>query len=113
MAYTCTIHSSDEHVIITVGGDLDFAASEPLWKDIEPCLGPEKAVVVDCSEIAFLDSMGLRVLLQADARARELRMPLTLAAPSRAALRVLELAGVQSVFSIVDAAPDVAPDAAA
>jgi len=113
MAYTCSIRSTDEHVILSVSGDLDFAASEPLWKDVEPCLGLEKAVVIDCSGVAFLDSMGLRVLLQADAKAREQQIPLALAAPPRAVRRVLELAGVQSVFSIVDATPDVAPDAAA
>ena len=113
MAYTCSIRSTDEHVILTVAGDLDFAASEPLWEDVEPWLGPEKAVVIDCSGVGFLDSMGLRVLLQADAKARELETSLTLAAPSRSVLRVLELAGVQSVFSIEDEAPDVTPGAAA
>jgi len=105
MAYTCTARSTDEHVILTVAGDVDFAASEPLWKDVEPCIGPGKAVVVDCSGVAFLDSMGLRVLLQADALARERQVALTLAAPSRAVRRVLELAGVESVFSITEAAP--------
>src|SRR3954451_24711924 len=79
MTYTCTAHSTDEQVLVHVTGDVDFAVSDLLWKDIEPWLVPTKSVVVDCSGITFLDSMGLRTLLRVEAYTRENGVGLTLA----------------------------------
>jgi len=110
MTYTCTAHSTDEQVLVHVTGDVDFAVSDLLWKDIEPWLVPTKSVVVDCSGITFLDSMGLRTLLRVEAYTRENGVGLTLAAPSRPVRRVLELAGVESLFNVSE---DVLPLAAA
>ena len=104
MTYTCTALDDDQHTVVTVTGDIDFATSEPLWEDLDTRLTPAKSVIIDCSGITFLDSMGLRALLQAKDRARELDIPLTLAAPSGPVSRVLELAGVSALFSISNAA---------
>jgi stage II sporulation protein AA (anti-sigma F factor antagonist) len=100
MSYTCTARSTDEEVLVHVTGDVDFAVSDLLWKDVEPWLVPTKSVVVDCSGITFLDSMGLRTLLRIEAVTRENGVGLTLADPSRPVRRVLELAGVESIFTV-------------
>lgn len=56
-------------------------------------------MVVDCSQVVFLDSAGLRSLLrladQAEVRGAQFR----LAAVSPAVRRVLEVAGVDRVFA--------------
>jgi stage II sporulation protein AA (anti-sigma F factor antagonist) len=105
MTYTCTAHDTDDQVLVFVTGDIDFAVSDLLWKDVEPWLVPTKSVVVDCSGITFLDSMGLRTLLRIEAGTRENGVALTLAAPSRPVRRVLELAGVERLFTISEEVP--------
>ena len=88
--------------VVTVAGDVDLAAADTLWGVLDEYVRPGVAVVVDCSKVAFLDSMGLRTLIRAQQKADASGARLTLAAPSEAVLRVLQLAGVADLF-VLDA----------
>ena len=85
-------------VTVTVAGDVDLAAADTLWSVLDEYVRPGAHVVVDCSRVAFLDSMGLRTLIRAQHKAGASDARLTLAAPSEAVLRVLQLAGVADLF---------------
>ncbi|MEY9929270.1 anti-anti-sigma factor [Catenulispora sp. GP43] len=85
-------------VTVTVAGDVDLAAADTLWSVLDEYVRPGAQVVVDCSRVAFLDSMGLRTLIRAQHKAGASDARLTLAAPSEAVLRVLQLAGVADLF---------------
>ena len=50
---------------VVARGDVDLATADDLWAVLEPVLGSGKRLVLDTSEVAFMDSAGLRVLLQA------------------------------------------------
>lgn len=97
-------------VVAAVTGEIDLAAAERLWTAVSPLIQPGRDVVLDCSGIRFLDSTGLRTLLDLDRRTAELGGGLVLAAVSRPVARVLDLAGVADVFTIRDTAPDLGPD---
>ncbi|GAA1973597.1 STAS domain-containing protein [Catenulispora subtropica] len=84
--------------VVTVVGDVDLAAADTLWSVLDEYVRPDTAVVVDCSKVAFLDSMGLRTLIRAQQKADASGARLTLASPSEAVLRVLQLAGVADLF---------------
>lgn len=84
--------------VVTVAGDVDLAAADTLWSVLDEYVRPGTDVVVDCSKIAFLDSMGLRTLIRAQHKADASGTRLTLASPSEAVLRVLQLAGVADLF---------------
>ncbi|GAA2052574.1 hypothetical protein GCM10009839_70090 [Catenulispora yoronensis] len=84
--------------VVTVSGDVDLAAADALWNVLDRYVAPGATVVVDCSQVAFLDSMGLRTLIRAQQKADGSGARLTLAAPSEAVLRVLHLAGVKELF---------------
>jgi anti-anti-sigma factor len=85
-------------VTVTVAGDVDLAAADTLWSVLDEHVHEGSHVVVDCSGVAFLDSMGLRTLIRAQHKAAASGARLTLAAPSEAVLRVLHLAGVADLF---------------
>jgi anti-anti-sigma factor len=88
-----TGESGDGRFVVTVRGELDLAAAEHLWKELEPLITAGSLVVLDGAEMTFLDSSGLRVLLQAARRASASTAAFRLVAPQPAVQRVLELAG--------------------
>ncbi|HEX3693005.1 MAG TPA: STAS domain-containing protein, partial [Solirubrobacteraceae bacterium] len=67
------------------------AAVEERLAELEQS-GP-KRIVIDLSELSFIDSSGLRVLLLADGRAREGGYELLLSQPTAAVRKVLETIG--------------------
>lgn len=85
--------SGRSRYVVTVRGELDLATADRLWIELEPLLAPESVVVLDGTEITFLDSSGLRVLLQAGNRATSGGAAFRLVAPQQAVQRVLDLAG--------------------
>jgi anti-anti-sigma factor len=97
--------SGQGRTVVTVQGELDLATADRLWTELEPLLLPQAVVVLDGSEISFLDSSGLRVLLQAGKRAASDGASFRLVAPQPAVQRVLELAGTGGQFEMRDTVP--------
>ena len=100
MDFTCDASQDAGRVVLTVAGDVDLAAHRRFEAEVAKAWDGTADLVVDCSRVAFLDSMSLRVLVQARQRAVDNGRELVLAAPSEPVLRVLELAGVTELFTI-------------
>ena len=88
--------------VITLAGELDLAAADGFWAELEPLIEPSGVVVLDGTELSFLDSSGLRVLLLANAKAKEVGGKLRLVAPHRAVRRTLELTGANELVTTCD-----------
>jgi anti-sigma B factor antagonist len=88
--------------LVTVRGELDLAAAPQLWESLEPVLLPGVLVVLDGTAMTFLDSSGLRVLLQAHKRAESDGAVFRLVAPEPAVQRVLDLAGADKYLQLRD-----------
>jgi anti-anti-sigma factor len=86
--------------VVTLAGELDLAAADGFWAELEPLIEPAGMVVLDGTELSFLDSSGLRVLLLANAKAKELGARLRLVAPHRAVRRTLQLTGADDLVAI-------------
>ncbi len=93
---------SDDRVI-RVGGELDLATVPALAEELEAAIdGPSSRVVVDMSELEFIDSTGIAVLARAMGRAsRSSRLRFV---PSRAAgvMRTLDMTGVAERMELAD-----------
>lgn len=83
-----------------VRGDVDLAGADRLWGAVSPLVLPGRDVVVDCSGIGFMDSSGLRTLLDLGRRAGQAGGGMVLAAVPAPVARVLDLAGVAGAFTI-------------
>lgn len=94
---------ADTKVVIALGGELDLAGA-PQLRDIlmEVLTDPEVDLALDLSELRFIDSTGLGVLVGAHRRLGEGRR-LRILRPRTSTYRVLELTGLHTTFEIVDA----------
>jgi anti-anti-sigma factor len=87
-------------ITVTVAGELDIANASAVEAALR---GAEEAgadeIVLDLSGLRFMGSVGLRVILAADERARRRGCRLTLL-PSHAVRRITDLAGITGSLPI-------------
>ena len=89
--------------LFTIEGELDLACAERVREALATCVreGPS-ALVVDLSRCSFMDSSGLRALIEAKRALGdgEVAPKLLLAAPAAQPRRILELTSIETVMPI-------------
>jgi anti-sigma B factor antagonist len=78
---------------LVLRGDFDLAGEEPFGAALEPLLAEEGDVRLDLSAVTFIDSTGLRALLDAKERLGNAGS-LILQRPSQAVRHLFEVSGV-------------------
>lgn len=90
-------------VRITLEGEMDLASATAVEDGLRAAEASSPTrVVVDLSQLAFIDSTGLRLLLQADARARQQGYELVLRPGEASVQRVFEITGALDVLRFED-----------
>jgi anti-anti-sigma factor len=88
-------------LVLRLRGDVDLASeavlSEVLRRDVPPDVDE---IVVDLTEVGFLDSTGVRVLLEGRERALAGGAVLILRDPGPVVLRVLRVTSVAELFGL-------------
>ncbi|HSZ69971.1 MAG TPA: STAS domain-containing protein [Solirubrobacteraceae bacterium] len=93
----------DGTLSIALVGELDLAGAGQLEACLEQAEREGRArLVIDLGGLAFIDSTGLRLLLQADARARERGCELLLRRGEPSVQRVFEVTGALDVLRFQD-----------
>jgi anti-sigma B factor antagonist len=90
-------------VVLTVSGEIDYAASPYLRRRIlEHTEAGGAHLIVDLSAVTFIDSMAIGVLIGAVTRLRETDRSLTVAcsAQNERVLRIFDIAGVASMIPL-------------
>ncbi|MFN8075722.1 MAG: STAS domain-containing protein [Kineosporiaceae bacterium] len=106
MSSNPTVRSEGAATVVEVGGDLDVQTGPALREVLyELAAKGGQDVVLDLSQVSFLDSSGLGVLVGALKRTRAAGGSLRLAGCSGSVLDVLTLTGLNRVFALE---PDVA-----
>ncbi len=97
---THTINGTE--LVITINGEIDHHSARPLRRKIDESLYyyRPKTVALDLSQVAFMDSSGLGLILGRFTLARELGGVLRIIDPSAEVLRILELAGTGRLVKI-------------
>lgn len=98
--FTWEARRTGDLTVLVVGGDIDLATSDSLVATAATHLVSGGDLVLDCSDVTFLDSCGLRALLEIGRQASAADVTLLLRDPSDSVLRVLELSGTQDLFRI-------------
>jgi anti-sigma B factor antagonist len=94
------LEGADPHLVVLTG-DLDVTSERQLLirlRDQIMEFGPE--LVLDLSQVEFVDSTGLGVLVSAFKSAREQGGHITLLDPSREIGRLLQITGLDRVFQV-------------
>lgn len=82
-------------------GELDMSTAPQLREELLRVVADgAKMVTVDLSELAFIDSTGLSVLITGLKRLRQQGGEMALRSPTPGTRRVLEITGLTEVFSI-------------
>jgi anti-anti-sigma factor len=90
---------------LTLRGELDIASAPALEERLRAAEGETPTrIVIDLSQLQFIDSTGLRILLQANTRVAESSHELVLRPGNATVQRVFETTGVSPFFSF-QAAP--------
>lgn len=100
------IKEQEGAVIIALEGDVDLQSSPDARKALLECVDRKMPVVVDLSGVGYIDSSGVASLVESLQSARKIGTNLVLAAVSEGALRVLQLARLDKVFTICDSVED-------
>jgi len=92
----------DEH-ILRLEGELDLAHAADVERELVRVEQTDVTrIVVDLSGLTFVDSTGVRILLQAEARSRADSCRLTLLRPPAAVGRVFVVCGVERLLPFSD-----------
>ena len=92
--------------IVRLGGELDLYNADRVRSAlVEVCADSPERVVVDLSEVEFLDSTALGVLIEARTRL-DSQGKFLLAAPALETRRALQISGLDRHFSVHDTVPE-------
>jgi anti-anti-sigma factor len=94
-------------VVLTLAGELDLATAPVLQERLDAAMRAKATVVIDLSGLRFIDSSGLRLLVQAEQQLCDSGGQLVLVRGARAVHRLFELTRLDSHFEFSDS-PDAA-----
>jgi anti-sigma B factor antagonist len=84
-------------------GEIDMNAADDVHRRAEEAVaGSPQAILVDLTDVTFLDSAGVGVLVLLNNAARDRSIPVQLRRGKPGVMRVLDIVGVTSVFELVD-----------
>jgi anti-sigma B factor antagonist len=84
---------------VVVAGEVDAHTSPELARGFEEALaGGATSLIVDVAGVSFIDSSGLRVLVQTRQRVTDAGGTLELRQPTDTVVRLLELTGLQDLL---------------
>jgi len=84
--------------VIAVMGDLDMGKYQTLCDSAEAIVPLVSRLIIDMSEISFIDSSGLRAILNIEAAASASTTRLVLRSPTAPVLRLLDVTGTRKQF---------------
>jgi anti-sigma B factor antagonist len=95
-----SVREEGKALIVSLGGDVDLESSPRARSVLLECVSQKRSVLVDMSDIHYIDSSGVASLVESFQSARKAGGRFALVAVSEAALRVLQLARLDKVFQI-------------
>jgi len=90
----------DGKAVLTLVGELDMAAAAAVRSALTEAVGAGDDVVVDLTELGFIDSSGLAALLAAHKAATQAGRSVTLRGVQGNVKRTIAIAGLSEVFVI-------------
>ncbi len=93
-------------MVVSFAGDIDLQSSPEARQVLLDIVGKNQAILVDLSQVGYIDSSGVASLVESFQSARKAGNELILVSVSDGAKRVLQLARLDKVFTICDTVED-------
>lgn len=87
---------------LVVSGEIDSSTADMLAGFLIPAPGDSGEFEVDMAGVAFIDSSGLRVLIQAHQQAEQSQRSLVIINPSPIVSRLFGVSGLNELFNITN-----------
>ncbi len=100
------IRDENGATVVAFKGDVDLQSSPEARKVLLEAVARGSAVLVDLSAVGYIDSSGVASLVESYQKARKQDQGYALVSVSDGAMRVLELARLDKVFTICDSISD-------
>jgi anti-sigma B factor antagonist len=107
--FSIDVRLTDGVAHVVLSGELDIAThgdAEATLREVQE--SGVSVIVLDLRGLSFMDSTGLRLLVQADSRARDLGQRLAIVRGPDAVHRVLEITGLDTKLDLIDDPAEVA-----
>ena len=97
------VTDEDGNAVVIVHGEIDlYTAPRLLAALLEACAEHDGRVVVDMADVSFMDSQGVKVLLQAHEACDVDLARLVVRSPQPQTRQVLELTGIATILRLED-----------
>ncbi len=93
-------------LVLLLKGDVDLESSPVAREILLECVARKRPVIADLSAVSYIDSSGVASLVESLQQARKGNTDFALAAVSDSAMRVLQLARLDQVFTIFETVED-------
>jgi len=99
---TVTVHTEAAAVHITISGELDLANVATVEEQVMAAIGnAATTVLVDLTDLRYMDSSGLRILFLLSGRLEVLQIAMAVVAPHGSPTRrVIEMSGFDSLVEL-------------
>jgi len=96
-----TVNEDGSHTVVAVSGEIDLSTSGELETAVVSALQNETGhLTLDFSEVSFLDSSGLGVVVKALKRAKEANTIFDVVSANERVLKVFNLTGLDTLITI-------------
>lgn len=104
--------SGATYTVVVLAGEVDATNSDEMYGVLESVVTQQpRLLIVDMSELSFMDSTGLRMLLRSSRTLDQQGGVLALAAPQTAVARVLQLTRADQLIPVYQSVADAIADA--
>lgn len=101
--FSVTVSKDGERAIVTLRGELDLSGTDRLRAALEQAEEPPTGLLIlDLSELDFIDSTGLEIVLRAARRAHDAGRRLAVARPSTYVRRLLKVTAIDQSLDVIE-----------
>ena len=97
-AFPLTVTPNSNGLIVS--GEIDGSTVDLLSGSLNTLPGQERDLMIDMANVMFIDSSGLRVLIQAHQKAEQTKRRLVIVNPSLIVSRLFDVSGLNDVFTV-------------
>ena len=90
----------DSSIVIEVSGDVDLDKTDDFRNQVFEAFDKEHKVVLDMSQVSYIDSSGISVLIESHQKAQEQGKEFLILKPSEPVTSVIEMAKLDTFFII-------------
>ncbi|MBE6559835.1 MAG: STAS domain-containing protein [Ruminococcaceae bacterium] len=97
-----TLHQREDGLICVISGDIDHHSARTVRTQIDEALLSRRParLILDLSQVSFMDSSGLGLILGRFNKAAEIGTEFLLLNPNAAVTRILDIAGIGRLIKI-------------